>query len=56
MPSGDSEEDFERSEEIEFKPGEEYNRIDLEATPRFLVWWIVISGVLGAIYALYLSI
>lgn len=55
MPAGDPEEDFKKSEDIDFEPDEEYNRVDLEATPNFLIWWIVISVVLGAIYALYLS-
>jgi hypothetical protein len=57
MPSGNPEEEFEEgSDDIDFEPDEEYNRVDLEATPKFIFWWIVFSVSLGAVYAVYLSL
>lgn len=56
MPSGNPEEDFAKEEDIEFEPGEKYNRVDLEATPKFLTQFAAILIISGGIILLYLSL
>jgi hypothetical protein len=57
MPSVDPEEDSEEgSEEIDFEPREKYNRIDVEATPRFAVLFAVIVIIASVLYAAFLIV
>jgi ribosomal protein S27AE len=52
MPSGDPEEDFEEgSEDINFEPDEKYNRIDIEATPKFAILFSAIVAAASVLYA-----
>ena len=56
MPAGDPDKDFSEDEEIEFEPGEEYNRVDVEATPKFLIYFAATILILTVLYLLYLSL
>jgi len=57
MPTGDPEEEFnEKEEDISFEPDEEYNRVDLEATPKFVTYFAAIILIGTAAYILYLSL